>query len=264
MTSPNGFNPEGAYVSGGSGQSGLSDLNDLTEGVAKARMQGALVPSFNNHRNSVWDTFNNVAASVANVFNTFFGRFFTSPVTVVEVVDGQLEIQDRVDLMGQVSGYCRTYQSARWNVAGSKTQIPMDARLGPSKNAHEGDGGIYLDAPGTWRIDAQITSTTGIIVGNSHLWSQLYIEVYDPSNALYSRQRVDGVLRSNRDITILANTTVVIPDPGYHVRVYWAHAATRWSLYGGTHRSLLSVNRWDIDTGNFFRDEDVPNGGDLG
>lgn len=198
-----------------------------------------------------------VVDGIASLFGVGDAQFL--PGSNLEAVrDQQLALNERVDLLADVSGYCSTYQDKNWRVGSGTRQIPFGKQLGPYKNAHPGDGGIYLDAPGTWRIDATAT----VAGGNGSGPCRFIISVRDPEGQIYSEQWLDAE-RLSTSKTWAWNTTVVIPEPGYHVRVYWGHPALWWTLKGGTHLSRLSVNRWDLTTGDFVRDEDVPDGGDL-
>lgn len=248
MTSPQGDIPEGAYV-GTAGQSNsITDLNNLTEAEAKNRMLGQVAPSFERHRDGVWST---VDDFIAMILGTYGG-------TAPPFIDGQLALNNRLDLLTDVSGYCATYQDKNWKVGSGTRQIPFGKQLGPHKNAHPGDDGIYLDAPGTWRIDATATASNG----DGTMPCRFIISVRDQNGDIYSEAWLDAELRTRRR-TWTWSHTVVIEEPGYHVRVYWGHSALWWTLLGGTHLSRLSVNRWDIDTGDFVVDTDVPDGGEL-
>ena len=198
-----------------------------------------------------------VTDGIAALFGMGNGQFL--PGSNLEAIrDQQLALNHRVDLLTDVSGYCSTYQDKNWRVGSGTRRIPFGRQLGPYKNAHPGDDGIYLDAPGTWRIDATAT----VSGGNGSGPCRFIISVRDPDGEIYSEQWLDAE-RLNISKTWSWNTTVVIPEPGYHVRVYWGHPAVWWTLLGGTHLSRLSVNRWDLTTGDFASDMDVPDGGDL-
>lgn len=240
--------PDGAYVGTAGDPNAITDLNGLTEAEAKNRMRSPAAPSFASQRDGVW-------GHVQDMIDMMTGNYGgTKP----PFVDGQLALNDRLDLLTDVSGYCSTYQDRNWRVGGGTRKIPFGKQLGPYKNAHPGDDGIYLDAPGTWRIDA--TATVG--GGSGSGACRFIISVRDPDGEIYSEQWLDASYMSTSR-TWAWNTTVVIPGTGYHVRVYWGHPALWWTLYGGTHRSRLSVNRWDMNTGDFVPDTDVPDGGNL-
>ena len=240
--------PDGAYV-GDAGQSNsITDLNDLTEAEAKKRMQAQVAPSFSSQRDGLW-------GHVGDLIDMITGNYGGSKPPFV---DGQLALNNRLDLLTDVSGYCSTYQDRNWRVGGGTRRIPFGRKLGPNKNAHPGDDGIYLDAPGTWRVDATVTTSSGSGSGSS----RLIISVRNPDGSIYSEQWCN-IVQGPEVKTWAFNTTVVIEEPGYHVRVYWGHGSLWWTLRGGTHLSRLSVNRWDIDTGDFAPDTDVPDGGDL-
>lgn len=277
MTSPNGFNPEGAYVSGGSGQSGLSDLNDLTEGVAKQRMQGALVPSFSSQRDGLWGVLNAAAQSVANVFNGFFSIFFppTESVTVVEVVDGQLEINNRLDLLAN-NGYCSLVMDKDYYVSnGNLRALPFTYQVGPRNFAepvvvnrqHPGAGTQYrdeccirLDRAGLWqasvnmiRRQSEWESFAEIVVLKPDLTPYTYLSLPTPrGNALGTT----GDDPPSKGAPINLFKMFVIPEPGYYVQVRFMGISGgignlgRHGIRGGAKYSQFAVTQWSSRTGN--------------
>ena len=244
--------PEGAYVGDAGASNAITDLNNLNEAEAKRRMQAPINPSFTAQRDGVWGT---VDDFIAMLLGTYGG-------TSQPFIDGQLALNHRLDLLTDVSGYCATYQDRNWRSDGNTRRVPFSAKVGPNKNAHPGDGGIYLDAPGTWRVDAVVTTQAEV---GTAAQGRFIISVRDQNEAIYSEAWYD-VLLGTSDRSWAWSTTVVVEEPNYHVRVYFGHNGsplTGRRLLGGTHRSRLSVNRWDIDTGDFVVDTDVPDGGDL-
>lgn len=264
MTSPNGEMAGDGYRVGGTGVRALTDLNNLSESEAKRRLRAPVEPSFNRHRDSVWGTFNAVAASVANVFNTFFGKFFTSPVTVVEVVDGQLEIQNRLDLMEQVSGYATAYCPENYMQGGGSTflTVRFKARLGPHKNAVvNGDGTISV-AKGTWMVYCLVTTDTNT---NSPT-GFLRIEVLRPDGSEYSIKEVQQNIEGGKWNSFHAVHSVVVPGPGYKVRARFRYSPAqvlKTLIRGGTHLSHLTVQRMDLSAKSEQVDESVPTGPDI-
>lgn len=244
MTTPGGVAPEGAYVPG-------TQFGQQHQGMgveeAKAYLNAPVADAFAPFEGFLPDLVKMIAGNYQGDVPPF--------------IDGQLALNERFDLLSEVSGYCSTYQDKNWRVSGGGAKrIPFGKQLGPHKNAHPGDDGIYLDAPGTWRIDATAT----VSGGNGSGPCRFIISVRDPQGDIYSEQWLDARYMSDSR-TWAWNTTVVIPEPGYHVRVYWGwgSAIGWWYLLGGTHRSRLTVNRWDIDPADFVPDTDVPDGGDL-
>lgn len=258
MTSPGGDVPPG-----GRGPEQVHELsNAQPPAMLNPDMYGLAEDARGNFIGRILSGFVSIGAAIAQFANdlvdAFFGNYEGTSPALQAFQDGQLALNQRLDLMEDISGYCATYQDHNWRVGGGTRRIPFGAKLGPNKNAHPGDDGIYLDAPGTWRIDA--TATAGS--GDGTMPCRFIISVRDQNGDIYSEAWLDAELTTRRR-TWAWSHTVVIEEPGYHVRVYWGHGALWWSLLGGTHLSRLSVNRWNIDTSDFVVDTDVPDGGDL-
>lgn len=94
MTAPNNQSPEGAYVSGGSGQSSITDLNGLDESTAKARMQAPLQGTFAGMHGGFWGVVNGILGLLGGAVNLVVGA-------VQIFVDG---IKGVIDAIGSLFG----------------------------------------------------------------------------------------------------------------------------------------------------------------
>lgn len=239
MTAPNGTMPDGAFVVGGRyGQ-------DITEESAYAMMRGQPIKGFEDSQDS-WK-----------------GLESDLSTSILDIEDGQLQLNNRVDLLEGVNGYCSTFMDANWNLAGqNRVSLPFNTQLGPSVGTSLYNGGIRLATKGLWRADAHCTFAPG-----SNLNIQVYVAVVGvTSESVFTEHRFDLVATSAGPETAAFSHTFVVPsDNQYYVKVQvWHGSAGRHLTYGGTVLSALSVNKWSNNTDNAVIIEDPADGGDLG
>lgn len=237
MTTPGGSAPDGAYVLGGRyGQ-------DITEESAHAIMRGnAPLSGFQDAQDALKGRFNGVTQ---------------------QFVDGQLELNQRLDLLYGVNGYAAAYMGQNWNVLpGVAVELPFNRQIGPVKNAElvtaTRRGYIRLLAEGLWRADLLANCSSG---GDNY---ELYLSVRRPDGSLYSEKRIDGADGRGSRVSLLATHTFVVPGPNYtvHGQIAWGGLGLK-NVRGGTRLSALVVNRWSADLGPGTGDQDVPDGGNL-
>ncbi|WP_072814266.1 hypothetical protein [Rhodococcus zopfii] len=180
--------------------------------------------------------------------------------------DGQLELNERTELLEGVSGYCQVFMSKNWNVVQNQLiTLPFDAQLGPEKGAFpHGGNGIRLATRGLWRADLHVTADK---MTNSNFQAEVYVSVMNLATGLvFTEHQYDMVLTPSGSETASFSITFVIPDDNnYVVRARVKHNRTnRLKIFGGTVRSALSVNKWDNRTTNALVLDEAPDGGDLG
>lgn len=168
---------------------------------------------------------------------------------VVELQDGMTELNDRVDLMSEVSGYGGMVmsKSVRMKVNDYR-RVPFDLQYGPPKNTTVDtvNNRIYL-AKGTWSI-SWIIAMQQSDLGNTEIWNRPRIDVFSPDGSLYTRRWLDHASMRYPDAAFF-QTIVVTPDAGYYTEAWFTADAFR-VLYGGTDRSVFWANRWDINSDN--------------
>ncbi|WP_032380947.1 hypothetical protein [Rhodococcoides fascians] len=243
MTTPYGPPPDSALVFGGRYN------QDITEESARNMMTGQAGTLYTDAGNS-WIGVKDDVAGLAG-----------------EVKDGQLELTERVDLIESVSGYCSTFMSRNWTVAGNtRVTLPFDTQLGPNKGATPFQGGILMDSKGLWRCDAHVSfypPTSGW--GTTTVSAAVFVSVYYiGTGTVYTEREFDIVISPQGAETAAFSDTFVIPtDNTFAVRVQVRHGKTSANIYGGTLRSALSVNRWDTGTANALVLDTAPDGGTL-
>ncbi len=242
MTAPDGGIPEGSLLPG------LFRAMQLqTEDEALAGATGGALGGFQEAQESYW-AFESELADTAE-----------------ETRDEQLDLNERMDLLEGVNGYCNLFMSANWLVAQNQLlALPFDTQLGPNVGAEPHDGGILLLTRGLWRADALITCDK---MTSSNFRAEIYISVVSASSGeVYSESRYDIVLTpSGSESAAFSKTFVIAVDEAYIVKVRIRHNRTaRLRVYGGTLRSALSVNKWSNNVTNNVEIPEAPDGGELG
>ena len=237
--------PDGAYVGDASSPNAITDLNNLTEAEAKNRMLGQVAPSFERHRDGVWQD----GGLLSHIANFLFGFGHGAPA--VRLSDGMTELNNRLDLMEDVSGYGGMILSKnRRFVSSEYRDVPFDTQYGPhTPHSVEVDtaGHRFVLSAGTWSINALlVTPQTGVLADD--VWHRATITSYYPDGTEHMNQWLDWRSGINPD-SFFAQVPLVVPnDDGYYVKVRF-RASTR-TLLGGTDRTKFWVNRWDLRTEN--------------
>lgn len=247
MTAPNGVTPDGAYViSSNYGSDVPNDQQsviDMITGKPKTDAHGAA--------------------------NGWKGQFADLANLAGQVRDGQLDLNNRLDLLEEVSGYCSTFMGNNWNVAGGRwVTLPFEQQLGPNKNAEKFQGGIKFNRKGLWRADCHVTFAPAPSnwIGGTNTPATVSVDIVRISDQqVYTSHHFDIVLTTLGPETAAFSHTFVLPeDNAFYAKVLVIHPKDWAGVYGGTLRSSLSVNRWDSGTANAVVAPDVPHGGNLG
>ena len=140
MTNPGGEAPEGTVG---------ADLAPIT-GITKESWRFALDQHIEPWRGA--------QASL----NTAMG---TVQSNISDFADGQLALNNRTDLLKQVSGYATVFLGRNWDLPpNAPVVLPFNRQLGPLKNTgvNEADG-IILKAKGLWRVEAHMTLKSSVM-----------------------------------------------------------------------------------------------------
>lgn len=155
--------------------------------------------------------------------------------------DGQKAITNRLDLLNPFLHYGYFYMHSKGGFLQfnqNSGRMPFNHQLGPATGCEPFDGGIRLLEQGLWSIQAQIAAGDNALhVGSG--WFEIVIRTYDTQGRLYSQQfgRQDSV----RPVTNTVTTSVVVPEPGYVVRleISWVHGSRE--ILGGPANNRLIV-----------------------
>lgn len=244
LTTPNGYpNPDVAYVWG----SGSGYGQDITESSALALMRGQTLTGYEDAQ----DSWKHLESDVADLSD--------------QIRDEQLDLNDRMDLLEGVTGYCNTFMSKSWSIASqTRLVLPFDTQLGPNIGAEPFDNGIKLDTRGLWRADSLVTfpQTSG-----GEYSAGIYLTVHNHVlNTTYSESLYAVVVTDGGPATVAFSKTFVIPDDDTFMVTadVWQGTTVRVPVLGGTQWSALSVNKWSNNTDHNVDLPNPPEGGELG
>lgn len=153
MTNPGGEAPDGTITNGD-----LSPLSGLSEDSWRFALNDAHITPWQGAQDSMKTAMNQVQYNM-NVF-----------------ADAQLALNNRTDLLKQVSGYATAYLGQNWNLPpNAAVVLPFNRQLGPVKNTQlNNTDGILLKSKGLWRVEAHLTQTASV------LYTQMYYTVGPP------------------------------------------------------------------------------------
>lgn len=251
--------PSGAYVGDANSPQSFKDLNTLNKDEAKRRMQAPLDGMFSRQRASVWDN----GGLLGHIADLLFGSGPAGPAQ--RLSDGMTELNNRVDLMNDVSGYGAMIMANNHRFTGEYKTIPFNRQYGPhtpwSVTVDTADSRFVLKA-GTWSVNLLLAVPEGTVISGS-TWFRPAITVYRANGTEYLNQWLDWSSASYPH-AFFAQIPLVIPDDsGFYVRARFTHNAVGWRILGGTDRSKFWVNRWDMRTDNNNIIINPPDGPDV-
>ncbi|CAB0551385.1 hypothetical protein D9B85_05675 [Corynebacterium diphtheriae] len=147
------------------------------------------------------------------------------------VKEGQLELNNRVDLLSPIQDYGSVYiPSGDRELKGAQT-LPFTAQIGPMKGCKQYKYGILLLDKGLWDIRAQVTSSwvRTLTLGQQDV--PIVLKVYAPNGELFSSQRSNSNTAGINTQTIVSS--VVVPEAGYYVEVEVEYIYTGRGIYRG-------------------------------
>lgn len=232
--------PDGAYTAGT-----VRDLQGLTVDSWKEKIaRETLGPFFEARESGLQGWVKEIGKALAG-----------NPAPGFEPIrDAQLDLNNRVDLLDEVRGYCAAYQSLNINAAWSfgdsrRRDLPFDKQIGPAKGAHVDaeKGGIVFESPGLWDVFALIHARkTGFPSGTGESDAvSMFVRLHKPNGTISSESVIDEYVSASSG-SVVAPLSFVVPEAGYYVTVgCWT---SRWRWWdGGTRYTRLVVKK--IDSG---------------
>lgn len=252
--------PDGAYVGDASSPNAVQQLSDMTEASAKEQMKAPVKPSFAAQRDGQWGL-------VQDMIDMMAGQYTGTKPTFV---DGQLSINDRLDLLKD-NGYCSLTLGSQVIVpTGRDRAVPFNARIGPMNHAepvtvtrsHPGVSGgtraedvIRLDRAGLWQANVAMVqsqrdwkSWAAIVVLRPDLTVYTYLALPTPVGT--ESGVASGDFPNQQGTPINLFKMFVVDSPGYYVQVrYFCQDGGIYNprLRGGAQFSQFSVTQWSSD-----------------
>ena len=202
---------------------------------------------------------------IGMIADALFGPGSGSPI--VRLSDGMTELNNRVDLMADVSGYGAMIMTNSHRFTGNAYKtIPFNMEYGPSTPwsvTVDTAGNRFILKAGTWSVNLLLAVPSGTLILTDGVWFRPAITVYRPDGTEYLNQWLDW--RSGQSPhSFFAQIPLVIPDvSGFYVKARFAQSSTNYRILGGTDRSKFWVNRWDMRTDNNNMIIDPPDGPDI-
>lgn len=245
----------------------LDALNGILTSVFDAIVTGAQAIGIiaTNIWNGLVDAVTGIFEGIASIFTG--GGSYEAGSILAEANDRQLEINERLDLMEDVSGYIATYMKENhyktrdtWHV------MPFNGQLGPNKNAELITNGTWANciwlAKGTWVISVQVAHDQHA----DRKASIVRLTGYKPDLTVFTTKEGHYEVNPDKKLTLPVQHTVVVPDDaGMYLQVTAKYdVGTLGGIYkklrylGGTHMTHFTAHRLNLDTSNAIREEDVP------
>lgn len=223
--------PEDGYTA-----STLGGMQSLTEQKVREKLRAPVDDAMGRIRTGVKD---GLLAGIADAWRGVARPGFEAVSDAFR--DGQLALNNRVDLLSPLVDYGSAYMETMGGFlqfGNNYGPMVFNRQIGPMRNCELRDGGILLKDAGLWDVHAQLTfGGNALNVGSGRVdWS---IRVYRPDGSRFSEQR--GRVWNTRLVTSLIISSVVVPAPGYLVKVEidWIHGSRE--LPGGPANTRLRV-----------------------
>lgn len=170
------------------------------------------------------------------------------PGPLRDIRDGQLDLNNRTDLLSPLLDYGSAYANTQAGIF-NKGQVGFTNQIGPMQGCRLVNGRIRLGDRGLWDIRCQLWIDSIAVLSGMVEWE---IRVLRPDGSTFSFQRTR---LDSREIFSSTNiTSVVVPDSGYQVQIFITEMAPGRGAIGGPGLNRLTVQhisrRTDVgDTG---------------
>lgn len=228
--------PKGALV-----PSGVKALQSVTEESARNQIRSqALVPwqeargnFFTNIIGGIGDALREGLTGIITGVSDFFNPIKKAGA---DVRDGQVDLNERLDLLSPLLDYCSlSAPPGKGDAMNGKGRFPFSYQIGPARGATPVDDAIRLEGEGLWDIRCMVTFNEMMFDG----YYQANVRVLHPDGkTIYSEQSAHGMTLVGGTMTIV--TSVVVPEPGYFVDC-WIYSAGPRGWKKGPRWSRLTV-----------------------
>ncbi|WP_010541911.1 hypothetical protein [Dietzia alimentaria] len=168
---------------------------------------------------------------------------------IVRIADGMTALNSRVELLDDVPGYAGGImtQNRRFGSGATYKTIPFNSRYGPSKKAqlNTSNHRMVIET-GSWSAHFTISTSGGGGVGHG-----LRALVRDKNGTEVMTRFFDWQTPNAGWDQHYAMPIIVPPESApWSIELGYRHNGLWWTLYGGTEKTLIWVERKNIDTAN--------------
>ena len=185
-----------------------------------------------------------IIGGIADAINGIFtpgGLFSSIGLSMQGIRDGQLDLEDRTDLLSPLLDYGSAFIDPANLGSGGVGPVPFSKQLGPMRGCEmigDTSGGIRLLDEGLWDIRVHVSMDSFFSVTASGQ-TRLRLQVWSPDGALYSEQISN--LSDINVLTLTVSSSVVVPESGYRVRARLSTNVSGRRALGGPAWSRLTV-----------------------
>ena len=193
---------------------------------------------------AIVDGLNGIVGMIADAL---FGPGSGPPLT--RLADGMTALNSRVELLDDVPGYAGGImtQNRRFGSGSVYKTIPFNSRYGPSKKAqlNTSNHRMVIET-GSWSAHFTISTSGGGGVGHG-----LRALVQDKNGTEVMTRFFDWQTPNAGWDQHYAMPIIVPPESApWSIELGYRHNGLWWTLYGGTEKTLIWVERKNIDTAN--------------
>lgn len=236
MTAPGAGTPDGSYT-----PASVGGMQHMTESSIMAGLRGGIDASAQSARTSFWDVLGAVATAL-------FGPGTGPPLPRLE--DGMTALNGRVDLLNDVPGYAGAImlQNHRFGSGSAYKTVPFNEPYGPPKKAHldTSTHRIVIET-GSWSAHFTISTSSG----SGGIGHGLRALVRDKNGTEMMTRYFDWQNSGATWDQHFGMPIIVPPDSApWSIELGYRHSGLWWSLLGGTEKTVMWVERKNIDTEN--------------
>ena len=241
MTSP-GINKPSDQVNGYEQvhSAGTRFGQDLSEAKVRSLLSGRVVNPFERFTTGL---LGGIADALRGIFNPS-GAFADVGRAAKEIRDGQLELNGRTDLLSPLLDYGSCFAPDDNTRLHGSGYINFSRQIGPMRGCRvEGDR-LVLEDKGLWDIRAHVSMDALFSVAKDY--ALISLRVFRPDGSPYSEQ-ISAIGEVQTTSTTIVSS-VVVPEPGYYIRVYVNQSSRNRGILAGPSWSRLTAQHISRDT----------------
>lgn len=161
------------------------------------------------------------------------------------IEDGMTALNNDLSVLADVPGYAGAFMlnNHRFGAGSTYKTIPFNEKYGPEKKAYLSNSRLYLNV-GSWSAHFTISTSGGGGVGHG-----LRARVYDTAGTPVISRYFDWQT-PNAGWDQHFAMPIIVTEDGWSLELAYRHNGIWWTLYGGTEKTLVWVERKNIETSN--------------